>query len=245
MPFSRYSSDTEQESPESKYWREAKNKLQKSKLTVNEGKVYGCDDNNSCMDTYYKMYDHYDRKQNYLNNPNQPRIDTRNYNPDYIHQDFAYPNRHILFDHTFDSQTSPGNIDDYTIEYDNRDNMLSETSIYQRFGKPKIHNIQNNYNNHSNYSNYDRLNNLDNNHDLFMQHKVAINPLYNGNINNNISKFTVDKNKISEFETFIRIVLFLLISFYVAILIVKSCRMHEESINPSSPVQYQNQFRIP
>jgi hypothetical protein len=74
MPFSRYNSDTEQESPETKYWRQAKNK---SKLTVNEGKVYGCDSNSACMDAYDKMYDHYDRKQVYLNNQFQPRIDTR------------------------------------------------------------------------------------------------------------------------------------------------------------------------
>ena len=241
MPFSRYNSDTEQESPESKYWREARNKIQKSKLTVNEGRVYGCDVHNECMDTYDKMYDHYDRKQNYLNNPNQPRIDTRKYNPEYIHQDYAFQNRNVVFDHTFDSQTSPGNVDQYTMEYDDRDNMLSENSIYQRFGKPRNTNI------HNNFSNYDNLGSYDSNPDLFMRHKVAVNPLYSNNMNN-VSKFTMNKTSISEFETFIRIVLFLLVALYVSILIVKSCSMHGESnisVTPQNTPQYPNQFRAP
>ena len=214
MPFSRYNSDTEQESPETKYWRQAKNK---SKLTVNEGKVYGCDSNSACMDAYDKMYDHYDRKQVYLNNQFQPRIDTRQTNPKYIYQDFSYPTRNVLFDHSFNSQTTPGNIDNYVREYDDN-NMPNENRIFQRFKKSNYNNIQPNTP-----------------VDLFMPHKVAINPLYSGNYNTGIvSNFVNDSQSkktynVSDYESFIRIILFIVIAVYFSILIIKSCRIDSHS----------------
>jgi len=231
MPFSRYSSDTEQESPETKYWRQAKNKSLRSKLTVNEGKVSGCDTNSACMDAYDKMYDHYDRKQNYLNNPVKPRIDTRQSNPDYINQDFAYPTRNIIFDHSFNSQTTPGNIDNYVMDYDNT-NMPNENRIYQRFSR-------------SNYGNYDQQypqsiqQPQNTSTDLFMRHQVAINPLYGGNVahfgmTNPLTKKSLSMNDI---EAFMRILLFIVIAVYFSILIIKSCKFNDNPVTNTTDSQ--------
>jgi len=228
MPFSRYNSDTEQESPETKYWRQAKNKSIKSRLNVNEGKVYGCDVNSACMDAYDKMYDHYDRKQVYLNNQVQPRIDTRKTNPEYIYQDFGYQTRNILFDHSFNSQTTPGNIDNYVREYDDN-NMPNENRIFQRFKKNNYNNLEQQYQQNPPT-------------DLFMRHQVAMNPLYAGNLSNNIgniSHFGMNSQSkknlsMNDIESFMRILLFIVIAVYFSILIIKSCNLNDSSVMNNS-----------
>jgi hypothetical protein len=110
--------------------------------------------------------------------------------------------------------------------------MPNENRIYQRFKK-------------SNYNNIETQHSMNSPTDLFMRHQVATNPLYGGNsINNigNISHFgmnSLTKKRLSmnDIESFMRILLFIVIAVYFSILIIKSCKFndnHSSSISNTS-----------